>query len=139
MDDAVIFTLIGLVVMVLGILLRKREKRMFKDPVETTAAVTTYYEYRNETPDNIPGRQIMYTMAVEYCLPDGTPVQSSEQKGSSVKKYSEGQKIQIRYSRENPGMFIVKGDRSRNTAMAGMIIVGALMAVIGGCMFFLSM
>ncbi len=139
MQDAVIFALIGLAIMVLGILLNKREKRLFKDPVETTATVKTYYEYRNETQDNIPGRQLMYTMAVEYHLSDGTLIQASEQKGSSVKKYPEGRQIQIQYSREKPDMFNVKGDHSRKAVLIGMIIVGALMIIGGGYMFFTSL
>lgn len=139
MKDALIFGLIGLAVMVLGILLNKREKRLFKDPVETTATVKTYYEYYNETSDNIPGRQLMYTMAVEYFLPDGTPIQASEQKGSSTKKYPEGQQIQIQYSREKPDMFNVKGDHSRKAVLIGMIIVGALMTLGGGYMFLTSL
>lgn len=136
MKDALIFGLVGLAVMVLGILLNKREKRLFKDPVETTAKVTTYYEYYNETPDNISGRQRMYTMAVEYHLADGTLIQASEQKGSNTKKYPEGQLIQIQYSREKPDLFNVKGDHSRKIIMVGMIVVGVLMVVCGGYMFF---
>ncbi|HPS35020.1 MAG TPA: DUF3592 domain-containing protein [Oscillospiraceae bacterium] len=140
MNDAVIFALIGLTVMVLGILLFKREKRLFKDSVETTAAVTAYHEYQDKTAvDEAARRLSMYTMAVRYRLPDGTWIEASEQKGSNVKKYPEGRKIRIRYSRENPALFVVKGDRSRNAVMIGMIIVGALMTVIGGCMFFSSM
>ena len=133
MKEMIIFTVTGLIIMVLGILFLKREKRLFQDPVETTATVTTYNEYYDQTP---AGKQLMYTMVVEYRLQDGTLIQAPEQSGSNRKKYREGKVLQILYSREKTDMFIVKGDHSRKIILVGMIVVGALMIVGGFYMIF---
>lgn len=127
MNDLLIFSAIGLIMMILGILLLKREKRLFQDPVTTHATVVTYYNYINP---NAMHRTI-YTTAVEYTLLDGQLVHAREQKGSTSKKYTIGTEIDIEYSREKPDFFIVKGDKSRMRILYGMIIVGALMLVVG--------
>lgn len=127
MDDLVIFSVIGLITMVLGILLLKREKKLFKDPVETYATVVTYYDYTSFENHY----RTMYTMAVEYYLPDGQLIHAREQKGSTNKKYAVGTELDIVYCREKPDFFIVKGDKSRIIIFYGMIIVGALMLLTG--------
>ncbi|WHH57753.1 DUF3592 domain-containing protein [Petroclostridium sp. X23] len=128
MNDLLIFSAIGLITMVLGIVLLKNEKRLFKDPVTTDATVVIYYDYRN-----LSGMHptTMYTMAVEYYLPDGQLIHAREQQGSTNKKYAVGTKIDIVYSRDKPDLFIVKGDKSRMCIFYGMIVTGALMMVVG--------
>lgn len=138
MDDFAIFFLIGLGVSLAGFLLLRHENKIFKDCIETTATVFTYYDYINTTDsdDTIRNRITMYTMAVEYSLTDGTLIQASEQSGSASKKYPVGTKLKILYTRENPRMFVVRGDHSRKIVMAGMVFVGAAMMVVAFLMLF---
>ena len=128
MNDLFIFSAIGLITMVVGVLLLKREKRLFKDPVTTCATVVTYYDYIKPSQEHI---KTMSTMAVEYYLPDGQLIHAREQSGSTYKKYDVGTVIDIVYSREKPDFFIVKGDKSRMIILYGMIVVGALMLGTG--------
>ncbi|AET69281.1 Protein of unknown function (DUF3592) [Desulfosporosinus orientis DSM 765] len=128
MNDLLIFSAIGLIIMVLGLLLLKREKRLFKDPVTTHATVVNYYNYIDPSASHI---RTMYTMAVEYCLPDGQVIHAREQEGSTNKKYAVGTEIDIVYSREKPDFFIVKGDKSRMRILYGMIVTGILMLAVG--------
>lgn len=126
MKDLLILSATGLITMVLGILLLKKEKRLFHDPVTTHATVVTYYDYKSSNGSDKESRiRTMYTMAVEYSLPDGKCINAMEQKGSSSKKYAIGTEIEIEYSREKPDFFIIKGDKSRVRALLGMIIIGA--------------
>lgn len=128
MNDYAILFIIGILIVISGILLLKRENRLFRDSVSTTAKVVTYYEYR----DTDDPRITMYTMAVEYMLPDGTLIQAREQSGSSSKKYPVGTELTINYSQEKNDRFTVFGDNSRKNVMFGMILVGLLMMIFIG-------
>lgn len=109
-----------------GTLLLRRENRMFKDSILTRATVVTYYDYQNR---DGPALITMYTMAVEYTLPDGTLIHAREQSGSTTKAFPIGEQISVTYSPEQPEMFIVTGDNSRKNIMVGMIITGVLFAL----------
>ena len=124
MKDFLIIFGVGFLTFIAGILLLKREIRLFKDCITTDATVVDYYSYTSDH------RLTMYTMAVEYRLSDGTTIHASEQKGSNNQKYPVGSRIEIVYSEEKPEMFNVKGDNSRKYVMAGMIIVGLAMSII---------
>ena len=121
MKDFFVLFFTGLFTSAAGILLLKRENRLFKNSIPVPAKVVEYFEYKNE-------RQLtMYTMVAEYRLQNGTVVRAKEQKGSSRRKYKTGDEIQIIYSAEKPEMFNVRGDNSRKIIMAGMIIAGILL------------
>ena len=130
MKDFLVLGITGFITFILGIVVLKREKRLFDNPVSTIAKVVTYYEYeKSDVGDGMP-LTTMYTMAAEYRLKDGTLIHAREQSGSSNKKYPVGTELEIIYSREQPDLFIVKGDHSRKIAMIGMMIGGlALMAM----------
>lgn len=119
MEAFLIFFLTGLFSLVAGILVLKRDTRLFANCVYTSARVVEFYEYRQQQ------KHSMYTMAVEYVLTNGEKIRASEQKGSSRKKYDVGDSIEIKYCVEKPDFFIVKGDYSRTIALIGMIVVGA--------------
>jgi len=132
MDDVIKMFIVGLVLFILGLLLLKRENKLFKDAVLTTAKVVTYYEYRNIDEDGSEAMIPMYTMAVEYYLSDGKLIHAREQSGSNGKKYPVGTELKIAYTREKSDLFNVCGDHSRKLVLLGMIIVGLLvMASVG--------
>ncbi len=124
MKDFFVIFGIGFSTFLLGILLLKREIRLFKVSIKTEATVVEYHKYINEDGFN------MYTMAVEYKLSDGTTIHALEQKASASQSYPIGTKIEIGYSEEKPEMFNVKSDNSRKIIMVGMILVGFAMCVI---------
>lgn len=130
MEDFLILGISGLFSFIAGLLLLKRENRLFDNPQCTTAKVVTYYGYQNTSGDNHVGARTMYTMAVEYTLTDGTLIHAREQSGSTRKKYPVGTEIEILYSKEKPDMFIVRGDHSRKIALIGMIIVGIIVMAL---------
>ncbi len=127
MDDFLIVFMVGLLTFIAGVLLLKRENRLFEDSLITTAKVVTYYDYIG-----FPNSITMYTMAVEYYHTDGRLIHAREQSSSNNKKYPVGTELQIAYSKEKPDLFIVCGDHSRKTIMVGMIIVGLVMMVAIG-------
>jgi hypothetical protein len=132
MKDFLVMSGVGLIVFVLGIVLLKREKRLIGNPAAAKATVVTYYDYTSTSAiDDIPGRRTLYTMAVEYTLPDGRLIHALEQKGSPQQKYAVGTVLEIEYSPEKPDFFIIKGDWSRKAILIGMIIVGILMITCG--------
>lgn len=121
MTDFLVLSLTGLFTFIAGILLLKRETRLFSRSIPAKAEVVEYSEYMNER------RITMYTMVVEYRLQDGTLVRAKEQKASSRRKYKTGSELEIIYSAEKPEMFNVRGDNSRKIIMAGMIAAGILL------------
>lgn len=128
MGDLLIFLLIGVIVMILGFFLNKKEKKLFEHAIYTRATVLDYDQYRNHS---MRGYGItLYTMNVEYGLPDGTLIRAKEQSGKSRKKYKVGAVIDIKYAPGNPDFFVVKGDQSRNVIFYGMMIVGALLVIL---------
>lgn len=127
MKDFLVLGITGFITFILGIVVLKREKRLFEKPMSTIAKVVTYYEYeKSDAGDGTP-LTTMYTMAAEYRLKDGTLIHAREQSGSSYKKYPIGTELEIIYSREQPDLFIVKGDNSRKIAMIGMMIGGLIL------------
>jgi len=129
MEGFLIISITGLFSFITGLMLLKRENRLFDNSKFTIAKVVKYYEYES-VEDNTTFKQTMYTMAVEYTLMDGTLIHAREQSGSSGKKYPVGTEIEILYSGEKPDMFIVKGDHSRKVAFIGMIIFGILLMAL---------
>ena len=99
MDDFLIMFIIGLLIFITGMLLLKKQIKLFKDSVLTSAKVVTYYEYSNLA-DESESQITMYTMAVEYHLADGKLIQAREQSGSNGKKYPVGTELKIAYSKE---------------------------------------
>ena len=132
MDDVIKMFIVGLVVFILGLLLLKREKKLFEDSILTTAKVVTYYEYRHIDENGSEGMIPMYTMAVEYYLSDGKLIHAREQSGSNGKKYPVGTELKIAYSKVKPDLFNVCGDNSRKAVLIGMIIVGLVVMVSVG-------
>ena len=127
MNDFLIVFIVGLLTFIAGIFSLKRENRLFRDSVNTTAKVVAYYEYTD-----YPNTITMYTMAVEYYHSDGRLIQAREQSSSNRQKYPVGAELKIAYSKEKPDLFILSGDNSRKIIMVGMIIVGlAMMTAIG--------
>jgi len=127
MDDMIMMDGFGLILLILGLLLLRRENRIFKNSITTQATVAAYYDYQNY---DGPTVRTMYTMAVEYVLPDGQVIHAREQSGSASKGFPIGTKISVAYSVEKPDMFTITGDNSRKKIMIGMIVFGALMIVV---------
>lgn len=132
MNDFLGMFIMGLIIFITGLLLLKREIKLFKDSVLTTAKVVTYYEYRHIDEDGSEAMIPMYTMAIEYYLPDGKLIQAREQSGSNGKKYPVGTDLKIAYSKEKPELFMVSGDHSKKAILVGMIIFGLVMMAIFG-------
>ena len=116
---------VGLFSFVAGVLLLKRENRLFRNSVCTTAYVVDYDNYFKREHS-----KIMYTMVVEYTSQNGTLIQAREQLASSRKKFPVGTEISIIYSLEKSDFFIVRGDHSRKIGLIGMIIVGPLLIAL---------
>lgn len=131
MDDFLIMFNMGLLIFIIGLLLLKREIKLYQDSVLTTAKVVTYYDYTNIA-DDATSMITMYTMAVEYYLSDGTLILAREQSGSNGKKYPVGTELKIAYGKEKPDLFTVSGDNSRKAIFLGMIIVGLVMMAAFG-------
>jgi len=129
MNDFLIMFFMGLSVLIIGLLLLKREAKLFNDSVITTAKVNTYYDYTNRDDNDVV---IMYTMEVEYSLPNGTLIHAREQSGSNRKKYPVGAEIKISYSTLKTDLFIVCGDHSRKAIMVGMVVVGLILMALSG-------
>lgn len=116
----------GLLLFVLGLLLIKREKRLFGDAVVTTAKLYNYYTYRSEH------NSVMCSMEVEYTTEDGTVVQAREQGGSNRKKREIGAQFDICYSKEKPELFTIYGDHSRTIVLYGMVVAGLILMGLFG-------
>lgn len=126
MKDLLIIFLFGVVLFALGILVLRREKRLYGDSVVTTAKLIRFYEYHDQH------KQTMYTMEVDYKTQDGTIVHAKEQGGTNHPKYAVGAEFDIYYSREKPELFLVCGDNSRKYAIYGMTAVGLILIVVFG-------
>lgn len=103
-----------------------RENRLFRDAVTTKATVVAYNGH--QSPGN---RGVSFSMVVEIAKPDGTLARLEEQSSSSSQNYPVGQELVITYCREQPDLFVVKGDHSRQYTFIGMIVGGALMTLLG--------
>lgn len=129
MKDFLVLFLVGLACVVGGILLWKRENRLFRKAVNCRGTVVGYDEYVDTTDVAIHHPVTKYTLLVEYTLRDGTLMRAKEQAGSTDKKYPVGEDIPVTYSLEKPDMFIVTGDKSRRIALVLMIVLGGLLTV----------
>lgn len=131
MKDILILFLTGTAVFVLGILVLRRDKRLYRDSVFATAKLVKYYEY--SAPHN---NATMFTMEVDYKTMDGTIVHAKEQGGTNHPKYKIGDEIEIYYSKEKPEMFLLCGDNSRKYALYGMTVLGLFLIGLSVCMLF---
>jgi len=122
----------GIALIILGIVLLKKEMSWRKNSDVVQGKVTKYYEYSGTTNMNRTGAATMYTMEVEYVTAANKLIIAKEQSGSTGKKYPEGTPLTIRYSREDPSLFIVEGDNSRIYAIIAVIVMGiAIVALLG--------
>jgi len=114
----------GITMIVLGIYLLKIELEWRRNSDLVQGKVTRYYNYQESGMNTTAGISTMHTMEVEYITTTGKLIISKEQSGSTVKKYPEGAELKIRYSREDPKLFIVEGDNSRIIAMIIVMLMG---------------
>ena len=135
-EAELIILLSGAVMIIAGLFLLKQEISWRKNSDTVPARVSRYYEYKHGMNDESVGLNMMYTMEAEYTTLTGKTVRAREQSGSTNKKYAPGAEIRVRYSRENPELFIIEGDNSRIYAMLAVIGMGAAIIVIFGSIFF---
>ena len=130
MNDLLMMSLFGFVLFILGILFFKRDGKLYKNSVVTSAKVVDYYEYHDT--HNVT----MRTMVAEYKIRDGTIIRAKEQSGSNRRiKYPIGTELDIYYSQKRPDLFIICGDNTRKYVFYGMMIVGLVMVVLFGYMY----
>ena len=128
-----ILPIFGLILVVLGILFLRREKRLFTDSVITTARLYDYYTSRAMNGGT------MYTMEVEYPIADGTVVRTRGQSSSNRIKYPVGTEFKVWYSAEKPELFIICGDKTSKYILYGMIVAGVLILGVSAYMYFNGM
>lgn len=121
-----VLLIFGLILIVLGILFFKRDKKLYENSVITTATLYNYYTYRSEH------NSTMHTMEVEYTLEDGTVMRARGQSSSNRIKYPVGTEFKIYYSVKKPELFIICGDNSRTYVFYGMIAVGIVLIGLFG-------
>ena len=127
MNDFIIVEITGFIMIVLGIWLLRREKRIFANAITTQAQVIEYYKYNTSR-----NPRKYFTMVVEYSDFNGNRIRAKEQSSSPRKKYEIGTMLSINYSREKTDFFVVSGDHSRVIIMWGMIVTGLfLMTILG--------
>ena len=130
MNDWTWMLIIGILIVVGGILLWKREKRLFENAVPATATVIRYDEYQN-----MGHQHTMYTAVVTYTLADGTPMEAKEQAGRNRRKYEIGQTLDIEYSPVQPYFFVIRGDSSRTVAFILMLVFGLAMIGLAAALY----
>lgn len=124
--EELLIPIFGLILIVLGVWVLRREKRLFEDSVVTMAKLYNYYTYRSEH------NSTMYTMEVEYTIEDGTVIHTRGQSSSNSIKYPVGTELKICYSTKKPELFIICGDNTRKYLFLGMIVMGiALLSLFG--------
>ncbi len=128
MKDRIIMFSFGCLLFVLGLLLNRRESKLFDDPVGTSARVVGFDESLSID------RLTMYTMRVVYTLSDGTTIQAREQSSANNRKHELGAELDIQYSRGKPDLFVVRGDKSRKHAIIGITVAGLVMMAVFGYM-----
>ncbi len=134
MNDYIWIFLGGVVIAVLSVLLKRREKRLFENAIPAVATVVRYDEYENTASGD--GRyHKMYSAVMTYPLADGTMMEAKEQVGRGHKKYEIGQTLDIDYSAEKPDFFVPRGDNSRTVAFFVMLLFGLAMAAIAVLMY----
>ena len=127
--EELIIPAFGLILVILGIWVLRREKRLYEDSVITTAKLYDYYTYRSEH------NSTMYTMEVEYTLKDGTVMRTRGQSSSNRVKYPVGTELEIYYSTKKPELFIICGDNTRKYLCYGMIAVGIVLIGLFGYLY----
>jgi len=123
-----IIAIFGLVLVALGILLLRREKRLFADSVITTATLYNYYISRGMS-------KIQYIMELEYTIADGTVVRTRGENSFNRIKYPVGTEFKVAYSTQKPELFIICGDHTKKIILYGMIVVGILLSAVFGTMY----
>lgn len=131
--EELLFLILGLALVALGILFLKREKRLYENPVRTTAKLYDYYTCRSIH------NTTMYTMEVEYTLEDGTVMRTRGQSSSNRIKYPVGTELEIYYSAQKPELFIICGDNSRTYMLYGMIVMGIALIGLSAYMYLNSL
>lgn len=135
MKDYLIMSCCGLFFFVVGILLIKRQKRLFEDFVITKATVVEYDETQGPGIIFLPEfidkhlRAHYYTLKIEYKLEDGTLIQVREPATSTLKRYRVGKELEIKYSKKNNETFIINGNHTNTLIFWGLIIVGLVMMI----------
>ncbi len=132
MKEVLVLFFTGVFFLVVGVWTLKRDTRLMKNAVRTTAKVMPYDEYLSTNDSDNAGSTTMYTMNVTYTIWDGTVINAKEQAGKSNKKYEEGDYIDIQYSKEKCDFFMVCGDNSRKIAFIIVIILGLLSIALSG-------
>lgn len=134
MNDYIWIFLGGVVIAILSVLIKRREKRLFENPIPAVATVVRYDDYENVASGD--GRvHRMYSAVMAYRLADGTMMEAKEQSGSNHKKYEIGQSLDIEYSPEKPDFFMVRGDNSRAVAFFIMLLFGLAMMALAVFMY----
>jgi hypothetical protein len=133
--ELIIF-LSGILIVILGIILLVKEFAWRRNSEIVPAKVARYYDYEQARPGSSRAGITMYTMEAEYTTAAGKYIKAREQSGSSSRKFPEGTDIRVRYSRENPELFIIEGDSSRIYAMLAVIGMGAAIIFIFAALLF---
>jgi len=133
--ELIIF-LSGILMVILGIILLAKEFAWRSNSEVVPAKVARYYDYVQTRIESSRAGITMYTMEAEYITSAGKYIKAREQSGSSGKKFPEGTDIRVRYSRENPELFIIEGDSSRIYAMLAVIGMGAAIIFIFAALLF---
>ena len=128
--EELLMPIFGLLLVVLGIWVLRREKRLFEDSVTTIAKLYNYYTYRSEH------NSTMYTMEVEYTIEDGTVIHTKGQSSSNRIKFPVGTELKICYSAKKPELFIICGDNTRKHLFFGMIVMGIALLCLFGYSYF---
>ncbi len=121
-DPRIIMAFTGAAIIITGIAVLFMEMKWRRNS-DTAAGKVTGYQEHFETGDSTAS-VLLYTMEVEYTTRDGKTLVSREQLNSSRRKYPLGTALKVRYSYEDPDLFIVEGDNSRIYAMIGIILFG---------------
>ncbi len=124
----IIMVFTGVAIIITGIATLVMEMNWRGNSAVTSGKVTGYYEHL-ESGDGV-ARVLLYTMEVEYTTSDGKKINSREQSSSTGQKYPAGTVLNVRYSREDPQLFIVEGDNLRIYAMIGVIAFGIAVAAL---------
>lgn len=134
MNDYIWIFIGGVVIAVLSVLFKRREKRLFENAIPAVATVVRYDEYENVASGD--GRfHRMYSVVMTYPLSDGTMMEAKEQVGRGHKKYEVGQSLDIEYSAKKPDFFVPRGDNSRTVAFFVMLLFGLAMVALAVFMY----
>lgn len=128
MMDLIIVEFIGFILVVVGIWMIQREKKLFEESDIVLATVVDYAETYE--------KNRMFTMIVSYQDHNNVMIRSSERRSSNRKKYDIGDQIHVKYSMSQPDIFIRCNDITRMVAFTGMIVIGLSMMIGLGYVLF---